>query len=93
MPLHNSYSRATLLASLGAVLGSKALAQAMPTGMTETHSQRLGSVMWEKWMSERGIAATPQSVRVERYLQRVCDKLAPHVPQRLASSALESWRS
>jgi predicted Zn-dependent protease len=77
---HTTYTRATLLASLGALLGSRALAQMSSAGLTPDQEEHLGSVMWEKWKAERGIAETPQSVRVERYLQGICERLAPHVP-------------
>ncbi len=42
--------------------------------------QHLGAVMWQKWQTERGIGQTPQILRVERYLQSICDKLASHLP-------------
>ncbi|HEY7980522.1 MAG TPA: M48 family metallopeptidase [Candidatus Eremiobacteraceae bacterium] len=72
-----------MLSSLGAFVGSRALAQITPTGLTIDQEQHLGSIMWEKWKAERGIDETPQSVRVERYLQSVCERLAPHVPHKM----------
>lgn len=80
---HNTYTRATCLALLGGLFGSRRLAQIGSTGLTLDQSRHLGSVMWQKWKAERGIAETPQSSRVERYLQSVCDKLAPHVPRKM----------
>jgi predicted Zn-dependent protease len=80
---NKTYSRATWLTSLGALYGSRALAQTMLTGLTGDQMQHLGAIMWQKWQIERGIAETPQSLRLERYLQRICDELAEHVPHKM----------
>jgi peptidase M48-like protein len=80
---HRNYTRATWLALVGGLLGSRAFAQTSSTGLTIDQEQHLGSIMWQKWKAERGIAETPQSSRVEGYLQSVCDKLAPHVPWKI----------
>jgi predicted Zn-dependent protease len=67
--------------------GSQALAGGVSTGLNGDQQQRLGSVMLQKWKVERGIAETPQSARVERYLQTICETLAPHVPTKMAFHA------
>jgi predicted Zn-dependent protease len=80
---HKTYTRSTWLALAGTFVGSQAYAQISPTGLSPDQEQHLGAVMWQKWKDERGIAESPQSLRLERYLQSVCDKLAPHVPQKM----------
>jgi predicted Zn-dependent protease len=84
---HNSYSRASWLGLVCSLAGTQALAGGIPAGLNGDQLQRLGSVMWEKWKIERGIAETPQSARVERYLQTICESLAPHVPAKMAFHA------
>jgi predicted Zn-dependent protease len=80
---HKTYTRATWLTLVATLVGSRAYAQISSTGLTIDQQQRLGSIMWQKWKVERGIAESPQSSRVEQYLQSVCDKLAPHVPHKM----------
>jgi predicted Zn-dependent protease len=83
----NTYTRATWLALAGGLVGSRAFGQTSSTGLTTDQDQHLGSTMWRKWEAERGIVETPQSSRIERYLQSVCDKLVPHVPRKLTLHA------
>lgn len=83
----DTYSRASWLGLICSIAGSRALAGGAPDGLNGDQLQRLGSVMWEKWKAERGIAETPQSARVERYLQTICETLAPHVPAKMAFHA------
>jgi predicted Zn-dependent protease len=84
---HNTYSRASLLGLVCSLAGSQALGGGISTGLNGDQLQRLGAAMWQKWKVERGIAETPQSARVERYLQTICETLAPHVSTKMAFHA------
>lgn len=60
-----------------------AIAATPPTAVTDSEEIALGAALAAKFDQDRGVVATPQSRRIEAYLQSVADSLGRYTKRRL----------
>jgi predicted Zn-dependent protease len=73
-----------LPASLAPVaLVANAQSSATSTALSDADEIRAGAVLAAKYVAMKGLAPTPQIIKIEEYLQRVGDQVASHAQRKL----------
>ena len=72
-----------IAAVLGADTRDATASRVVPRVATDSEEIALGAALAAQFDIDRGVAATPQSRRIEAYLQRVTDSLALHTKRKL----------
>lgn len=70
-----------LLAPLAIV--TNAQSSAAPVALSDADEVRAGAVLAAKYISTKGLAPTPQIIKIEAYLQKVGDRVASHAQRKL----------
>lgn len=60
-----------------------ALAQPTPPSLTDADEIRIGSLLVDQFAKAEGLEPTPQTTKIDRYLQKVGDQLAQHTHRKL----------
>src|SRR5690349_23241512 len=74
-------NRIRLVALAAVLLAPAAFAQARMTG--DSDEVALGVVLLKQFDTDRGVSPSPQTQRIEAYLQRVADSLGRHTKRKL----------
>jgi predicted Zn-dependent protease len=70
-----------LLAPLKIV--TNAQSSVTPTAFSDADEVRAGAALASKYISMKGLAPTPQTIKIEAYLQKVGDRVASHAQRKL----------
>jgi len=73
------------------------LAQAQPSAISDADEVRLGQILADDFIAQEGMQPTPQTTKLDEYLQSVGDKVAGHaqrkIPYRFRFDPSPSFRS
>jgi predicted Zn-dependent protease len=70
-------------ALLAVMLRAQAPATPPPAGMSDEEEVRLGQVLADKFAAEEGMQPTPQTKKLDDYLQMVGDRVAAHAQRKI----------
>jgi beta-barrel assembly-enhancing protease len=70
-------------ALLAVLLRAQAPATPPPAGMSDEEEVRLGQVLADKFAAEEGMQPTPQTKKLDEYLQMVGDRVAAHAQRKI----------
>jgi predicted Zn-dependent protease len=70
-------------ASLVLALNSHALAQSAPSDLSDAEEVRIGKLLAQDFMQQEGMAPTPQSIKLDAFIQKVGDQVAAKAQRKI----------
>jgi beta-barrel assembly-enhancing protease len=65
------------------ILSSAAFAQTSPVSLSDAEEIRIGGMLAAQFAKSEGLESTPQTTKIDQYLQKVGDRLAQHTQRKI----------